>query len=849
MTEITIPSIGLVLMVGASGSGKSRLAARRFHPSEIVELDRCREIVSGDRNDQSATDDAAAVAAEIIERRLRRRLLTVVDATNVRSEDRRRWTSIAARTHSLVTAIVLDPGMGFCQKSAEARDGERYNPRSVAQHYSLLSRDRRKLSKSDGVRNVTTLSSPEEIEAATIRRRDTYNDKRSVTGPFDIIGDVHGMTDELETLLEKLGWSVVWTGEGEERMSVLSHREDRRLVFLGDMTDRGPRSRDALLIMEAAVSSGQGFAVASNHDDRFKRWLQGRETSLTHGIDTSIADFEGTSETYRRRIADVIDALPAHLVFDGGRLAVAHVGLREDMILGASPEMRDFAVFGPKSAPGEDGKSARVDWADEYRGRTSIVYGHTVVDEPVWHNRTICLDTGAVFGGSLTALRWPEKEIVSVPASKAYAELDRPAFSRKEIRDPAVIGFKDVSGKKYVETGLSGRITVEADHMAGALEHMSRYAIDPRWLVYIPPTMSPVESSSDGDYLEHPAQAFDYYRKHGVTDLVVETKHMGSRALALVCRDAETAARRFGVEDGHTGHVWSRSGRAFFDEDQRRTVVAAISDGASRGLFDELRTDWLLLDMEIMPWNTKATDLIERQFAPTGRAAQMGGRLALHALSRFASRGVADVSALQERLSRRLENAGRFDAVWRGYCWDAPDLSALRIAPFHVLASEGRVHHDVRHDEHLRWIEMLAGSGMSGMLVGTPHLRVDLSDETTVAAAVDLWVRDTSSGAEGIVVKPHTFATRGERGLVQPALKVRGRDYLRIIYGPDYDLPENLARLRDRAIASKRGRAMKQFALGVEGLERLVRREPVRRVHECVFSTIALDSDPLDPRL
>lgn len=848
MTEITIPSIGLVLMVGASGSGKSRLASRLFEGTEIVELDRMREMVSGDRADQSANEDAAAVAAELVERRLRRRLLTVVDATNVRSEDRRRWTQIAARTHSLVTAIVVDPGMGFCQKSAAARDGDRYNPRSVELQNRLLSRDRRKLSKGDGVRNVVTISSPEEAEAATLRRRDTYNDKRSVTAPLDIVGDVHGMTDELEALLAQLGWSVAWSGEGEDRSAAISHPDDRRLVFVGDLTDRGPRPRDALLIMEAAVQSGQGYAVASNHDDRFKRWLQGRETSINHGIETSIADFEETSSAYRRRFADLIDSLPAHLVFDGGKVAVAHAGLLEDMVLGASPEMRDFAVFGPKTAPGPDGRSVRVDWADGYRGRTCVVYGHTVVDEPVWHNRTICVDTGAVFGGSLSALRWPEKTIVSVPSAAAYAELDRPAFSRKDVRDPAVIGIRDVSGKKHVETA-TGRVTVEADHMAGALEHMSRFAIDPRWLVYIPPTMSPVEAATGGEYLEHPQQAFDYYRKQGVTRLVVETKHMGSRALALVCRDPEVARRRFGVDDGHAGHVWSRSGRAFFDEAQRREVVSRIAQAAEGSLFNELSTNWLLLDAEIMPWNTKATELIERQFAPTGRAAQMGGSLALDAIARFSARGLADVAALQERFARRVVNASRFDAVWRGYCWDAESLDALRIAPFHVLASEGRVHHDLAHEEHLRMLGALAAADSTGTIVETPHLQVDLSDQATVDAAVAAWERETKAGAEGVVVKPYGFLTRGERGTVQPALKVRGRDYLRIIYGPDYDVPENLARLRERAIGAKRNRAMKQFSLGIEGLERLVKKEPARRVHECVFATIALDSDPLDPRL
>lgn len=850
MTTITVTSPGLVLLVGASGSGKSTLARRLFEKHEIVSLDDCREIVCGDRRDQSATKDATAVASEIIERRLRRRLLTVVDATNVRSEDRRTFTAIAAKTHSLVTAVVLDPGQRFCQKNVEARDGDDYNPKAVTQQHSLLSRDRRRLSRFDGIRNVVTLEDPDQIATAVLERRSTWNDRRSIKGPFDIIGDIHGATDEAEELLAKLGWSVIWAGTGEDRAPLISHPDDRKLVFLGDATDRGPRSLDALLLMEAAVTSGAGYAVASNHDDRVKRWLLGREVTMTHGIDKTIENFEGKSEAFKTRIGKFIDGLQAHLVFDGGRLAVAHAGIQEDMILGASKEMRDFAVFGPRGTLDEEGKSARIDWADAYRGKTSVVYGHVVCDEPTWHNRTICIDTGVVFGGSLTAMRWPEKELVSVPAKQQYAVADNPPFSRKAHRDPALIDLKDVSGKKYVTTGLMDRVTVEADHMAGALEHMTRYTIDPRWLVYIPPTMSPVEASTEGTYLEHPLQAFDYYRRNGVKDLVVETKHMGSRALILVCRDEKSAAERFGVEDGQIGHIWSRTGRAFFNDDQRREVLRRVSAAATRSLFDCLNSDWVLLDAEIMPWNSKATDLIENQFAPTGIASKLGAGLAAEALLRFQSRGIEDVSAQVEAFQKRVGNAERFDTTWRGYCWDTPSLDDIRIAPFHVLASEGRVHTSTTHVQHLEWIAELSDPKTGdGFIWPTQYKVVDLEDQQSIDAAVEMWLKDTGELMEGVVVKPHTFVTSGARGLLQPALKVRGKDYLRIIYGPDYDMPDNLPRLRERAINGKRARALKQFALGIEGLERLVRREPVRNVHECVFSIIALDSDPLDPRL
>ncbi|NTF17847.1 polynucleotide kinase-phosphatase [Agrobacterium rubi] len=850
MKTITVTEPGLVILVGCIGSGKTTFANRLFAKHEIVSLDDYREVVSGSRRDLSATRDASAVASEIVERRLKRRLLTVVDATNVRSEDRRVWTEIAARTHSIVTAIVLDPGQTHCQRVAEARDGEHHSPKAVAQQHGTLARERRRL-KHDGIRNIINLTDADEISSAMVIRRPTWNDLRTEHGPFDIIGDIHGMADELETLLAKLGWNISWANTGDEgRSPSLFHPDGRKLVFVGDACDRGPRSLDALLIMETAVRSGQGFAVASNHDERLKRWLNGRDVTINHGLDKTIAEFEDKSPAFRKRIADFIDSLQGHIVLDRGRLAVAHAGLREDMILGASKDVRQFAVFGPMGSPGRDGKPVRVDWADEYRGSTSIVYGHTVVDEPVWHNRTINIDTGAVFGGSLSALRWPEKEIVSVAASAAHATLDNPPFSRKKVDDPSLIGFSDVSGKKHVETSLMGRVTVDANHMSGALEHMTRHTIDPRWLVYIPPTMSPVESSSEGEYLEHPDQAFDYYRRQGISELVVEAKHMGSRALVLVCRDENTARDRFGATDGSIGHVWSRSGRAFFDEADRKSVLETISSSAGRSIFNTLETDWVLLDCEIMPWNAKATDLIEKQFAPTGKAASMSALHATDALRRFNDRGLEGLEDLSAHYWRRFENAFNFDQVWRNYCWDAPSVSDIRIAPFHVLASEGRVYQSARHVDHLAMIDMLVSAQEGAMLQGTDHMVVDIANEASLEAARAMWLDRTSKGAEGIVVKPHAFSvSKGERSLVQPALKVRGRDYLRIIYGPDYDLPENLSRLRERAIGSKRQRALSQSALGIEALERLVRREPIRRVHECVFASIALDSDPLDPRL
>ena len=300
------------------------------------------------------------------------------------------------------------------------------------------------------------------------------------------------------------------------------------------------------------------------------------------------------------------------------------------------------------------------------------------------------------------------------------------------------------------------------------------------------------------------------------------------------------------VVDGHVGHVWSRTGRAFFADGDRRKVLERLSEAASRSLFETLQTDWLLLDCEVMPWNGKATDLIEQQFAPTGRAAMISTEATLDALRRFSGRGVADMAAERMRLEERLGNARAFDKVWRGYCHPVEDVTDVRLAPFHVLASEGRVHHDVAHVQHLAWIESLASAADGLRFDSTSWLVVDLDDPGSVAKATRHWLDRTASGAEGVVVKPPLFLTRGSKGrFLQPALKVRGVDYLRIIYGPDYDLPENLSRLRDRAIGPKR----QQAALGLEGLARFVQGAPLRDVHECVFATLALGMEAMDPRL
>ncbi len=176
-------------------------------------------------------------------------------------------------------------------------------------------------------------------------------------------------------------------------------------------------------------------------------------------------------------------------------------------------------------------------------------------------------------------------------------------------------------------------------------------------------------------------------------------------------------------------------------------------------------------------------------------------------------------------------------------------MEDVRLAPFHLLASEGAVHTDRGHRWHLEWLAKLCRE--DDVLLETSHLEADTTDPRDEEKVVAWWKELTGPGrgGEGMVVKPLDFVARGRRGIAQPGVKCRGREYLRLVYGPEYSAPANLERLRQRNLSAKRSLALREFALGVEALKRFGRRDPLYRVHECVFGVLALESEPVDPRL
>ncbi|HSA48528.1 MAG TPA: AAA family ATPase, partial [Yinghuangia sp.] len=435
MTELAIPDLSLVVLIGTTGAGKSTFARAHFAPTQVLSSDFFRGMVSDDENNQAASKDAFALLQHVAGIRLAAGRLTVIDATSVQPGARAQLVQLAREHDVLPVAIVLDVPEQVCFERNTARPDRAHLPRSV------VTRQRKDLVRSlrglqrEGFRKVHHLRGVDEIAAARITYEKRFNDLRHLGGPFDIIGDIHGCRAELETLLGRLGYRIV--RDAADRGVDAVHPDGRTAVFVGDLVDRGPDTPGVLRLVMGMVRAGHAICVPGNHEQKLLRALRGRKVSVTHGLKESLDQLAGESEEFRADIAAFCDGLVSHYLLDDGRLVVAHAGLPEKYHGRTSGRVRSFALYGDTTGETDEyGLPVRYPWAEEYRGRAMVVYGHTPMPRAEWVNNTICLDTGCVFGGALTALRYPERQIVTVPAEREYYAPARPLHEARPATNP-----------------------------------------------------------------------------------------------------------------------------------------------------------------------------------------------------------------------------------------------------------------------------------------------------------------------------------------------------------------------------------------------------------------------------
>lgn len=865
-STITIPHAGIVLLMGASNSGKSTLIEQLKQQQYIGEYeslssDQFRQMV-GDtdyidwrrpsreegeviyQQYKRISDQAFKVMQDLLIARCRLNKLTIVDATHLQPEDRAVYITLGKRYHVPVILIALD----ISEQTLIERDQHREHPRGRQRVKQQAHQFRKSIKglRSEGFGSVYIIK---EHQYADVQWERSANPMLiELTTGIDIIGDIHGCYDEMIELIQRLGYLA--DSEGLYR-----HPEGRKLVSVGDIMSRGPKSLETMIFWQKHLAAQLAWMVDSNHGWKIARYLEGRQVTMSHGDEQMIEAFQqyeaihGTEDTtvLKEQLKNMLLSTSSHLVFTQHgvqRLVVAHAGIRDDFIGKDSKRIDDYCRYGDIDGTDEAGKPIRKDWFADHTSGQWIVWGHDPRPQPTTVNQTINIDQGVVFGGMLTGYRYPEQTFISVKAYADYAQDPNSPLVRWEEGRFAPPSLSRLIDGYTVQTTVYGEVKVRSEFVKTALDTISHYTIPLEELIYIPPTMTPPPLAAvDENYLEHPAEAISYYRAHEVNTMIAEKKHMGSRAIVLLFRDEQAAIPYIG-RPLH-GTIYTRTGRAFFQNELEREVLLTLQQQLQQaGYFEKYQTDFVLMDTEIVPWNLKARELIASQYGHVSEAATMDRDYIVNQLRKAQSTG-ATVSEWIAEWTVKQQNATIFRETFQQYCWDTDGMEGIRIAPFHILAHSTGAFMDQTHEWHMKHAEELAQYSDWFM---TTEYRI-ITDEHSEQDVIQWWQQLTADGHEGIVIKPEKMTMHYRKQLIQPAIKVRGQKYLHMIYGMDYLHPHNLSRLKQRKTRKKERHALMEFALSVESVERFVRRDRLEHIHECVLAALSLESDAVDPRL
>ncbi len=829
---IAVPEHALVILVGPDESGKSAFAARHFAATEIVSFDDCLgRVADGDDSDASLLA-ATELLHFIVAARMAVGRLTVVDAANLHPDERRPLVMLAKRHHCVPVAIAFDDVGDPDVSQPGVELGLRHQRAQLRRSLTFLA--------GEGMRLVWVVPDRDVAERVRVERRAMPSDLRDMTGPFDIVGDVHGCINELRALLQQLGWVLT---DGDEPTA--SHPDGRIAVFVGDLVDRGPDSPAVLHLVMNMVDDGVALLAPGNHDDRLRRKLEGRDVRVAHGLEQTLRQLTRRDEAFHERVGAFLSRLPSHLVLDGGRLVVAHAGLHAEFHNRESKRVRDLALYGETVGDHDpEGPPHRVDWAVSYRGTALVVYGHTPVQNAVWRHRTINLDTGCVFGGALSALRYPEHEVVSVPAERTWSAPSRP------IAAPAASGRAedsvlppDVQKRHDIDTARHGPIVVREQFAAEAVD-AATVTVDRRWLVYIPPAVAPPDPPGpEVPLVERPHEALAYFADAGATAAMCYDDPIGVRVVIVACRDEISAFTTFGADDGRTGVVYTRAGApAWSDATKEAALIGRLRLAMEElSLWDSLATDWIAIEGTLVPATGPARSSYYAAFTQ-----QVTGALEDYRAADDSMLSSQPGGELTEAVGRVQQTRRACAEAIRNFVWQPRVLSDVRFAPRAILATAGRVRWTADQTWQIQTLAELAA--VDELFMRGVGRVIDLHDRAARDQATTAWASLDDDEASGWTIAPVQWPSDTSQRVL-PVMRCRTPARLRLLYGDDCLNPERIGAIRRRNVRRKRSLSFREHALAHEALQRFVDGEAHYRVHECIFGILALEEEPIDPRL
>lgn len=835
---LEVPHFSLIVLVGPSGSGKSTFAARHFQSTEVVSSDRCRGLVTDNEADWSVNHAAFDVVFCIVRKRLEARRLTVVDATSVRREDRKALLELAASCHAPAIAVVLDLPPEICHARNAQRPDRAFGADVVQRHHKHLRSGLDNLAD-EGFFKVAVLSSEAEVNAVEIVRTKAPMDLRHMHGPFDIIGDIHGCYDEMVQLLAKLGYRVEANPDAPRAYAPAG----RKAIFLGDLVDRGPNSPAVLRLVMSMVQQGDALCVPGNHDAKLFRKLKGHKVKVAHGLGRTLKQLAAEPPEFTSQVQEFIDGLVHHYVLDDGRLVVAHAGLIETYHMGTSNKVQHFALFGDTTGErAPDGLPIRRNWALGYRGQPMVVYGHTPTATVNWLNHTTCIDTGCVFGGLLTALRYPEREFVQVPARERYYVSPRPLkYPSHPPRPPVELSYRepldinDLLGKRFLQTRYDVDVRLSEAQAIAGLPGASRLAAQPGWVVYLPPQELPIERlCTRTDFKARLQSAVLYHQQQGVKRLAWSHIPLGSRAVAVLCASPQVAEHRFGAEPGVQGLLYDQAGRspAQLSSTAQQHLIGALTQAFDQAeLWQALESDWVALELTLYaPQQVEAQRTLARAQGTVTRALLTATHRALD--------GLVLPPGLAMRLKERGEHLARFEEHLAPTATTGPQEQAatnpLHVYPLRLLASEGAVH--THRDITWQQAQLDAICTTNPELLTRPTSgQLNLDTDTQPSAALTHIDESLLGRLAGIRLQPlPPSADQTPAGPLAPTLFCATNPNLWLHTGPLHSSAPG------EPPADLLQQVTREQALTLEALQRYVDGEPLFRVHECIYGMLAL---------
>jgi len=839
--EIILPEIALVVVLGPSKSGKTTFTRKHFAPSEVFHLDEIHEHYAPERKGSDTEADDLDTFHFLLEKRLKQGLLTVIDGSFITQSSRKKMREIARRYSTQLIGIWMD--LPESELVSRHTQGDSMAKARLEMARLQAHADKFQL---EGFKQVYRLDTQADIDAVDFVRTQFSCNQRALSGPFDVIGDVHGCLVELESMLAQLGYVQA------EGAPTYRHPDGRTAIFVGDLISRGPSSLATLAIVRAMVAHGSALSVKGNHETDLLSAMQGQEINLHNGLQPTLDQVAQLPAEEQEQILAFIDQLPFHLLLDEGKLAVAHGGIKANMQGRESADIESFNLYAESGGPSNHwGMEIKPTWALEYEGNATVVHGHLPVKTATWTKQVLNLDTGCVYGGHLSAFRYPEREIVTVKADQEYATFvdtspPEDGLANPEIRPHQSVDFARITGRNLVSTSAQYYISIKDDIAPTVLDHLVQNGTHPGQLVYLPPLLSPTKSSSIPGYLEHPREAFNYYAKKGLSEVIVEEMQGGAKTTILLAKDQQTAYKKLCISDKSLGIAINSLGSySFQNEAIGNTFIERFHSLVTElGIWETLSTDWICVEGELLPSSNHWQGMEDHfQRMQAGGSAVFPAGIA--ALEEAQTQGV-DVSDLLNRTLKRQEKNKQFNRQLETEGKAPERLEDYRFVPSFLLASEGDLHFEKQLSWHFEWWKNC--QERDALFQPSVWQLVSLNAEVEKQAIVSRFETLSDEGKPGMLMRPPQLIIDAGSDLIQPGLKIRGKEYLRLVYGPDYDLPELLEVHRKRRLKEIRQLTVRQLALGYEGLKSFVNHKDVNASYECIFALLCLQCTDVDPR-